>query len=354
MNAYKAKVKNRRHGFMARRNRNGVRKERIVMLASSVLVLTALTVTGIFVKRSNNSERENYVVDFEAIEKGTDTSAENMLSGEELDTLFAEVGTDDLDYDPSFQEANSQNVENTEDKLITGKKTERTGNAKGNKTGTTADEEPTDEKPTENSVENKEVSEKQDQKKENTDEAADKTKKKADEEEEAGMFDESVDTAKNPEEADTAEAISTTVQPTLDFKEEDGLVWPIVGDVLINYSMDKTIYFPTLQQYKYNPAIVIAAPQGTSISAAANGRVTSVGYDPTIGNMIVTDLGNGYELTYGQLENITVSEGSYVSVGDGIGTVAYPTKYYSLEGSNVYFKLTKDGEPVNPMSRLQK
>ena len=194
-----------------------------------------------------------------------------------------------------------------------------------------------------------EQSKKQDKKTEKTD----KTKKKAEEEDEEGMFDESVDTARAAEEAETAEAISTTVQPTLDFKEEDGLVWPIVGDILINYSMDKTIYFPTLQQYKYNPAIVIAATQGAPISAAANGRVTSVGYDSSIGNMVVMDLGNGYELTYGQLENITVSEGSYVSVGDGIGTVASPTKFYSLEGTNVYFKLTKDGKPVNPMSKLK-
>lgn len=336
-----------------RRNRNGVRKERIIMLASSVLVLTALTVTGVFVKRSNNSEKENYVVDFEAIEKGADTSAENMLSGEELDTLFAEVGTDDLDYDPSFQEANSLKVENTEDKLLTGKKTDKTETDRSGKSAATTGEGAGDTKPGESGAQSEETSEATEQKKTDKTENSNKNKKKTDEEEEAGMFDESVDTAKNPEETQTAEAISTTVQPTLNFNEEDGLVWPIVGDVLINYSMDKTIYFPTLQQYKYNPAIVIAAPQGTSISAAANGRVTSVSYDPTIGNMIVMDLGNGYELTYGQLENITVSEGSYVSVGDGIGTVAYPTKYYSVEGSNVYFKLTKDGEPVNPMSKLQ-
>ena len=308
---------------MARRNRNGVRKERIVMFATSVLVLTALTVTGIFVRRSNRAEREDYVVDFEAIEKGNDVIAENMLSGEELDTLFAEVGTDDLDYDPSFQEANSQKVENTDE------------NSSSNKNGN-------------NAGANEESGNTQ---KPKTD-VSDKTKK-ADEEEEAGMFDETVDTAKIAEETEAAEAISTTVQPVLDFHEEDGLVWPIVGDVLINYSMDKTIYFPTLQQYKYNPAIVIAAAQGANISAAADGRVVSVGYDPVIGNMVVMDLGNGYELTYGQLENITVSEGSYVNVGDGIGTVAYPTKYYSLEGSNVYFKLTRDGEPVNPMSQLQ-
>lgn len=322
---------------MGRRNRNSIRKERIIMLTSSVLVLTALTVTGVFVKRNNNAEKEDYVVDFEAIEKSDNMTAENMMSGEELDTLFAEVGTDDLDYDPSFQEANSQNVENTESKLSSVKKDAEK-------------EAGMEEKEEEKSVTQK--SDDDDKKEEQSGKSAEQSKKKEEEDSEEGMFDESVDTAKNNEAAETEEAISTTVQPTLDFKEEDGLVWPIVGDVLINYSMDKTVYFPTLQQYKYNPAIVIAANQGESITAAADGRVTSVGYDTILGNMVVMDLGNGYELTYGQLENITVSEGSYVSVGDGIGTVASPTRYYSVEGSNVYFKLTKDGEPINPMTKL--
>lgn len=324
---------------MARRNRNGVRKERIIMLASSVLVLTALTVTGVFVKRSNRAEREDYVVDFEAIERGGSTTAENMMSGEELDTLFAEVGTDDLDYDPSFQEANSQKVENTEDASSPSKKDGGKTNVSGEPDEETGEE-------VEENGRNRRMT--------NKTEALDKTKKKTDEEEEEGMFDESVDTAWSAEaaEGETAEAISTTVQPSLAFKEEDGLVWPIVGDVLINYSMDKTVYFPTLQQYKYNPAIVIAAAQGAQIAAAADGRVVSVAYDPVIGNRVVMDLGNGYELTYGQLDQITVSEGSYVNTGDGIGTVASPTKYYSTEGTNVYFKLTKDGEPINPMSQL--
>ena len=322
---------------MARRNRNGVRKERIVMLATSVFVLTALTVTGIFVRRSNNAERQDYVLDFEAIEKASEITAENMLSGDELDTLFAEVGTDDLDYDPSFQEANSQKVENTDDSSVI-KRNSNATQVNGQSDAGAAEESTTDSNKTQSQSSTTDVSV--------------KSQKKTDEEEE-GMFDETVDTAKNNADLTAAEAISTTVQPALDFHEEDGLVWPIVGDVLINYSMDKTIYFPTLQQYKYNPAIVIAANQGESISAAANGRVTSVTYDPVIGNTVVMDLGNGYELTYGQLENIIVSEGSYVSVGDGIGTVASPTKYYSLEGTNVYFKLTKDGKPINPMSQLQ-
>lgn len=348
---------------MVRRNRNSVRKERIIMMASSVLVLTALTVTGIFVKRNNNAEQEDYVVDFEAIEKSGDMTAENMLTGEELDTLFAEVGTDDLDYDPSFQEANSQHVENTEGKLsLTAKKEKQEKEDKSSKVvedGETDEESGDAEKKEKDNAkaaeaENSEAKSGENGKPgaESSGQKQDQGKKKVEEESAEGMFDETVDTAQNKEVQETAEAISTTVQPELDFREEDGLVWPIVGDVLVNYSMDKTVYFPTLQQYKYNPAIVIAANKGDSITAAADGRVVSVGYDPAIGNTVVMDLGNGYELTYGQLENIMVSEGSYVSVGDGIGTVAAPTKYYSVEGTNVYFKLTKDGEPVNPMGQL--
>ena len=41
-----------------------------------------------------------------------------------------------------------------------------------------------------------------------------------------------------------------------------------------------------------------------------------------------------------------------VAVGDMVGKVAKPTIYYAEEGSNVYFKMTKDGTPVNPLDRM--
>ena len=153
-------------------------------------------------------------------------------------------------------------------------------------------------------------------------------------------------------EEEDAPALSTAMLPSLNYEEGDALVWPVVGNVLINYSMDKTIYFPTLDQYKYNPAIVIQANEGDMITAAAAGKVTSVFQDAQIGTAVTMDIGNGYEVTYGQLANVLVSEGSYVSAGDMIAQVAAPTRYYSVEGTNVYFMLTKDGEPINPMSCL--
>lgn len=329
-----------------KRNKNGVSKERIIMLASAVLVLTALTATGIFVRSNRQTEEESNVLDFSVIE--TD---ENALPKEVDEALFAEIGTDDLDYDPSFQEANSDSVENVDSAL----------------------------KESENSSEEADEENTQDSAKSGQKNKKDNSKTSTDNDE--GMFDENKEgEAKEPKpsesgndtkQTDTSnestassvsessasdeaaeEAIATTVQPLLDFNEEDGLMWPIVGNILINYSMDKTIYFATLQQYKYNPGIVIEATEGETITAAADGRVVSVAYDSQLGNTVVMDLGNQYELTYGQLDNITVSEGSYVAAGDIIGSVAHPTKYYSSEGANVFFKLTKDGEPVNPMSKL--
>ena len=136
----------------------------------------------------------------------------------------------------------------------------------------------------------------------------------------------------------------------LSFAGTAALALPVVGDVLLDYSMDKAVYHKTMQQYKYNPALVLAAPEGTVITAAAEGIVKSVYYDSQTGNTVTFDVGDGYELTYGQLEEISVAEGERVAAGGLVGKVAAPTIYYSEEGSNVYVKLTKDGTPVDPLT----
>ena len=64
-------------------------------------------------------------------------------------------------------------------------------------------------------------------------------------------------------------------------------------------------------------------------------------------------MGDGYQATYGQLSNVSVVLDSFVGEGSSLGTVAAPTKYYALEGSNVYFKLTHDGTPINPENHFQ-
>ena len=272
------------------------------MIAASVFVLSALTLTGVYMASIGDSGEDDNRIDFAQIEK---QAQEQKLADERFGNDQELSQNDDMDVDPQYAEANSAGVTNDRQKA------EDLRNAGRN---------------------------------EMTD----------------ARFGE--DIAGEPSSVVQEDPVEETViaQPETQnavaepsFGEGDVLQWPIVGEVLVNYSMDKAVYFATMQQYRYSPAIVIAATPDETITAAADGVVEKVYYDTQTGNSILFDLGNGYELTYGQLTDITLAEGDVVSAGDIVGKVAKPTIYYSVEVSIVYFKLTKDGQPVNPLSRME-
>lgn len=148
-------------------------------------------------------------------------------------------------------------------------------------------------------------------------------------------------------------AQSAAILPTVSFGEADTLSWPVAGNVVLDYSMDGSIYFPTLQQYKYNPALVIGSDEGAQVLASARGIVESIAVDGETGTTITMSLGNGYKLKYGQLQGLAVAEGDVVNEGDLIGYVSQPTKYYCTEGTNLYFAMTKDEKPVDPILYLE-
>ena len=118
-------------------------------------------------------------------------------------------------------------------------------------------------------------------------------------------------------------------------------------------AQDQTVYFPTLEEYKYNPAMIIGGEVGESIKASATGTVSSIEETAQTGTTVTLDMGNGYAAVYGQLKDLSVSEGDTVATGEPIGLLNEPTKYYSVEGPNLYFKVMKDGEPVDPMKFME-
>lgn len=158
------------------------------------------------------------------------------------------------------------------------------------------------------------------------------------------------ETAAKPVGGPAVEVIEEEPPAALSFSGK--LQWPIEGNVLMNYSMDSSIYFATLDQYKYNPAMIIEADEGSSIAAAAAGDIVEIRDDAQTGLTVVMDIGDGYHAIYGQLQDLNFKEKAHLEAGDIIGTVAKPSKYYSLEGTNLYFALTKNDEPVNPMDFL--
>lgn len=172
-----------------------------------------------------------------------------------------------------------------------------------------------------------------------------------------------VSTEKKEETTTQESNVSTAVQKkksketaavsTKAYDGKDKLIWPVSGNVLIPYSMDTTVYFETLDQYQCNPALYIKADQGTSVKAIYEGKITQITKDDRLGQLVTVDMGNGYQITYGQLDQLNYQKGDTIKTGSVIGKIAEPTNYFLLEGSHLYVKMTKDNKPVNPTDYLE-
>lgn len=180
--------------------------------------------------------------------------------------------------------------------------------------------------------------------------------KNAEAEEKKESEEESSDGTQEPEETPVETAANPQAAPLnlpeVNFSEETLMEWPIHGNILVDYSMDSTVYFPTLDQYRLSPAIAVQADEGAPVMSAVNGTVYSVEETAKTGTTVTMELGNGYQAVYGQLKDLNVSEGDTVKKGAIIGYVNAPTKYYSEEGSNLYFAMKKDGKPIDPIAYL--
>ncbi len=288
----------RRKSTFNQNSKMRAKKERTIMIVSSAFVLAALTMTGFYVKNSSDKQKnDGYNIDFSVLEG----EMENNAVHDKYEEIKAKVEEnlpnveDDLDYTP---------MEQVDSGIV--------------KIPGLTDEEA-----------NQPLSLKEEALQELEDEAA------------------------LIADAEKETPVKQKQENVPGYQPGETLVWPVSGNVLIPYSMDKTVFFATLNQYKYNPALVIEAMEGDSISAVAGGKVTDVFYNEEIGTAVTVNIGNGYEVTYGQLKDIAVSKGDYVKKGNILGYVSAPTKYYSVEGTNVYFALTLNKEPVDPMGELQ-
>ncbi len=147
------------------------------------------------------------------------------------------------------------------------------------------------------------------------------------------------------------EEASAKVSEGYDGKEK--LEWPLLGNVIIPYSMDTTVYFETLDQYQCNSGLFIQAAENTKVKTVYSGTVKDITKDDKYGTIVTVDMGGDYTAKYGQIQKVKVKAGDKVEAGETIGYVAKPTKYFTLEGSHLYFEVEKDGKAMNPVEILE-
>lgn len=139
----------------------------------------------------------------------------------------------------------------------------------------------------------------------------------------------------------------------LAFSADTKMTWPVHGQVIKEFSMDQTTYFPTLNEYKCNPAMLIQGEAGTQVIVPAKAIVTAVGENEEIGRYVELALSNDYQMILGQLTAIQVEKGDTVEAGAVIANIADSTSYYELEGSHLYMELQHDGVSVDPLDYLE-
>ena len=152
----------------------------------------------------------------------------------------------------------------------------------------------------------------------------------------------------NYEEDNTPEMVAHRI-----FNEGDTMTWPVTGEVVMAFSADHVIYDRTLDQYRTNDSLSIAAALGTEVRAAAEGVVTEITSSRENGRTVVVDHGNGWRTTYSQLQdNVPVSVGSVVRQGQILGGVGEPSLYSVLLGPHLEFAVLKDNVALNPKDVL--
>ena len=119
-------------------------------------------------------------------------------------------------------------------------------------------------------------------------------------------------------------------------------IWPVKGWVTSGFG-------PRISPFTEKPAwhdgLDIGAAQNAPVQAPAQGRVTSVGFDPKLGNIVRLDHGFGIETLYGHLAKSLVKEGQRVKRGDVVGLVGSTGL---ATGPHLHYMVKVNGQALDP------
>jgi murein DD-endopeptidase MepM/ murein hydrolase activator NlpD len=122
--------------------------------------------------------------------------------------------------------------------------------------------------------------------------------------------------------------------------------WPVTGTITSPFGWRSN---PFGGGPEFHQGLDIAAPTGTTVTAAAGGTVIMAQWYGGYGNYILIDHGGGYSTGYGHLSAIYVSQGQSVSRGQAIGAVGSTGQ---STGPHLHFEVRINGKPVDPAPRL--
>lgn len=116
-------------------------------------------------------------------------------------------------------------------------------------------------------------------------------------------------------------------------------VWPLRGAVLRRFGQEGS------------PSLLLEAPEGTPVCAAAGGKVLAAGWMKGFGNAVYLQHADGIATFYGNCGIFYCKKGAEVRPGERLATVG---KAPGKSPSHLAFTVLKNGKAVDPMTFLPK
>ena len=149
-----------------------------------------------------------------------------------------------------------------------------------------------------------------------------------------------------------AAATESTVAPTQG-KSSLKTGAPVAGQTVSAYAMDCLSYNETTRDWRVHNGMDIAAEEGTEVCAAADGTVYTTYNDDSMGTTVVIRHEGGYTTCYSSLaEELKVSAGDTVELGQAIGCVGSTALVETAIGPHVHFSVTYRDEQIDPAEFL--
>jgi len=122
-------------------------------------------------------------------------------------------------------------------------------------------------------------------------------------------------------------------------------IWPARGLFTSGFGIR---WHPIFRIRRWHTGQDIAAPYGTPVQAAADGRVIYTGWFGGYGKIVVIDHGDGLSTLYAHLSAILTRSGADVRRGQVVGRIG--STGYST-GPHVHFEVRVNGRPIDPARR---
>lgn len=122
-------------------------------------------------------------------------------------------------------------------------------------------------------------------------------------------------------------------------------LFPTAGTLSSRFS--KARLHPIMNEVLPHPGIDIAAPRGTPILAAGQGRVVRAGWASGYGQMVEIDHGFGYSTLYAHASRVLVRVGEEVGRGDVIAQVG---RTGTATANHLHYEVRLNGQQQNPLN----